>query len=273
MDPCTFYELDQSYVNFNTPHLITIFLPSLPPNQTMSSFLATSTLMYSGLNSTISSFFDKNEFIYSGNICKEWTHHETKNTSTNSLVSSESRLKEAIDSGFVPTGKTLTRAIEVGNLECIKQLWSKIRKFQDYDFAYAAINGNLDNMKWLLTNGCPFSSLTFNGAAVNGNLDNMKWLLANKCPFGDDAFLCAAENGNLDNMKWLFDKGCPFGEYTFDFAANHGNLDNLKWLFDKGCPVSNMKFTSAAGYENIEKMMLVRMPGYGCPDTYTPEFY
>ena len=186
--------------------------------------------MYSGLNSTISSFFDKNEFIYSGIICKEWTHHETKNTSTNSFLSSESRLKEAIDSGFVPTGKTLTRAIKVGNLECIKQLWSKIRKFRDYDFSTAAQYGNLDNMKWLLTKGCPFGEGTFHFDLCHA----MK--LSDGCAVCDDTFAFATRNGNLDNMKWLLANGCPFRYDTFDIAARNGNLDNMKWLLANGCP-------------------------------------
>ena len=135
----------------------------------MSSLLVNATLLSSDLNSTISSFIDKNEFIYSGIICKEWTHHETKNTSLKSLLSSESRLKEAIDSGFVPIGKTLTKAIEFGNLECIKQIWSDIGIFRAYDFSGAAEYGNLDNMKWLLTNGCGFDRGTFS-FAPNVNL-------------------------------------------------------------------------------------------------------
>ena len=52
-------------------------------------------------NDIISSFCNDEEFIYMGTICKEWTRPNNTTTSNSSILISESRLREAIDSGFI----------------------------------------------------------------------------------------------------------------------------------------------------------------------------
>ena len=190
--------------------------------------------------------------MYRGTICKEWTRMKTTRTYYDNIYKSESRLKEAIESGYIPR-HGLEIASRVGTIGCMKQLVEMGCKVENIHFQSAAGYENPSHMKWLLangcTNGCFLNKYAFENAAEHGSLENMKWLFANGCPFGS-SFNAAAFHGNLDNMKWLLANGyrCSYhggglspdsGNSCIFNAALHGNLENIQWISENGGSLNN----------------------------------
>ena len=229
----------------------------------------------------ISPYLNKNTYIFSALVCREWHKIINKDIystpysclTTKSLLSyADKNLKLVYNKkGFIIIGGLESTINMIGDFESIKYLHTKTDIMSPLYSHYATSNGNLEIMKWFRSNGCGFTDNTFGDAALNGNLENMKWLLENGCHFNYDTFTRAAENGNLENMKWLFSYGCKFDGYTFDGPAKHGNLDTMKWLLENGCGFGHNTFNFAVKNGNLDNMKWLK--SNKCPfDNYTFKF-
>jgi hypothetical protein len=128
------------------------------------------------------------------------------------------------------------KAVEIGNLECLKYAHENGCPWNEKTCRCAAMNGYLDCLKYAFENGCPWNKDTCSCAAMNGHLECLKYAHENGCPWNDYTCTEAARNGHLECLKYAHENGCPWNKFTCKVAAEHRQLECLKYAHENGCP-------------------------------------
>jgi hypothetical protein len=208
-------------------------------------------------------------------------------TATVAVMTSISVLEHAIDAGYVVTQKTLSSAVDAGNLSVIQHLVQHYNVHVDRVHCEAAArSGNLHVLQWLHGHvrdmGRSFGHATdaghlvlqclhaqaldmgkcFEHAADAGHLHILQWAHEHGYALGREIskyyaantriFAAAAGHGDLYLCQWLQGVGCDWDSSTCTMAAHHGHLAVLKWAREKGCYWNSDVCTAAAGNGHLE---------------------
>lgn len=154
---------------------------------------------------------------------------------------------------------------KLGNLEMVKLLYDMgIRSKTSHTNVYecAIESGNLDLIKWLYSNKFEIQHVLFVEACEKGNIDIVKWF-ADKTDIHDNddlAIRVAAGHGHIDVTNWLLEMKCNIHSDKNDvlrIACIEGNLDVFKWLVlehkcDIGTTYYGQKFDGYDDYDSVE---------------------
>ena len=105
--------------------------------------------------------------------------------------------------------------------------------FVTYVMTTAANYGNLDMVKYLHNRGKKFTSRAINAATQNGHLNVVSFLHEHNKDnsfFSDKVMFWAARNGHLDILKYCKEQEIICSEKAIEKAALYGNLEVVKWL-------------------------------------------
>jgi len=226
-------------------------------------------LLDPNINSLVTSFCPRNNYLVFSTICKEWKYHD-KHTSLRNVASSLSMIEEFHSYGGIITEILILYSIIEGKLENLIKLvelssnrshiiynksvfeqefihgnmlfTTKFSKHVNPDcvcnpeFSYiAAKHGRLDILKWIQLNyfksGFTFNRLTLEYACISGNTDLMKWLISHDCKFDYKTFRFAYQYGTIGSMKFLLENGCEGNiEYFLEKFPYYGDFDIIKLM-------------------------------------------
>lgn len=158
---------------------------------------------------------------------------------------------------------TMLAAINGGNLECVKYIFSRKNQLHPCYCKFAAKYDNLHILKYLHEIGCSWNEDTCSAAAECGNLDCLIYAHKNGCAIDKETCNKAAYGGNMyaresnhnfkpynDCLRYALDNGVECDKTTCVHAASGGNLEALKMLHEHGCKMDKQSTYYALAFHS-----------------------
>ena len=161
------------------------------------------------------------------------------NAASNDL---QSVVKYLMSVGSPIDTSTMTKAIELGNLNFVKMLLKNNAPINENTIVYAfTLSRNRRQArirfviaKYLFENGVPIDTKAIENAAWSGNLEGVKYLVENKAPVELNTIMFhAVTSGEIRIVKYLGDKGYPITRLAIKAADEIEDEKIIDYLYRK----------------------------------------
>jgi hypothetical protein len=193
-------------------------------------------------------------------------------TTCSAIFESLSRLRWAIDLGFVLDPKSWWCQYYAGNcadIETLTELHEQHHMLYTEDVCRGAAElGTFSKLQWLLDEQqCPQPD-NLDCAAVHApTLDVLKWLKQRECVFTADTCAAAAKSVHAASvLQYLHSEGVRFDVRTITTAITYQEVPLLQWLCEHGCNLSEVDPLSERPLQDLQ--VLSWLHSKGCPCDY-----
>ena len=158
-----------------------------------------------------------------------------RHTRHDAALFSVNRLLWALNSDLKLSHKLAERAIALGKLELLRELYGLDASIFDHSTKDAAArHGCIEVLEWLAEMGIE-SEFVANEAAKYGQVEALKWLHERGSILSAEVCISAACGGKLEALRYAHSNGAPLDDMVCYYAARGGHREILRYAHSNGC--------------------------------------